>query len=99
MIGVFKKRNQLTDRQKILIDKLIESGWGRRKFAKNVLAQGWCSSKQEDAMCNMWNEFSINRHRARMTRRPSSRRGNFSDLSDMRDYGYEGHPGQFDGGL
>lgn len=46
----------LTERQQHLIDSLKPFGWGYAKFAESVENQGWCSQKQEDTMCHLYNK-------------------------------------------
>lgn len=43
----------LTERQQQLIEKCKRAGFGWRKFAESIEAQGWCSPKQEDTLCLM----------------------------------------------
>lgn len=56
----------LTSQQTRIIAHLKKVGFGYRKFAENVEKQGWCSAKQEDTLCNMYNK--VNSPKPRYTR-------------------------------
>ena len=44
----------LTDNQKNMCAKILESHWdGPKPFAQNILNQDWCSPKQEQALRNI----------------------------------------------
>ena len=46
-----------TERQQSLIDKCKATGYGWRKFALSVEAQGSCSPAQEEALVKMWQKI------------------------------------------
>lgn len=43
-----------TERQLRLIEKCKATGYGWRKYAESVEAQGSCSAKQEEKLVEMW---------------------------------------------
>jgi hypothetical protein len=47
----------LTERQVRLIEKCKKTGYGWRKFAESVEAQGWCSHAQEEKLVEMWQKI------------------------------------------
>lgn len=81
-----------TEKQRRLIEYLKAGGYGWRKFATSVEAQGWCSQKQEDTMCNMHNQLSLQRSYATSARHKTAnlRWDSFDSISDMYQGGYEG---------
>lgn len=84
--------NTFTEQQEELIQYLKGVGYGWGKFAQSVERQGWCSPKQEQVMKRM--KQKVKDHR------PS--RGMYAhvgDIADLHDFGFGGHPGQFDGEL
>jgi len=46
-----------TERQQKLIDKCKSTGWGWKKFALSVEAQGFCTPAQEDCLVDMWDKI------------------------------------------
>ncbi len=47
----------LTERQQKLIDKCKKAGYGWKKYAESVEAQGSCTPKQEDKLVEMYQKI------------------------------------------
>ena len=79
---MFKTTQTIEDRYTRIIDELIKAGYGWKRYAENVKAQGWISNKQKDTLCNMYNKLQS-------VKRAGKRRishGNYCYDSDISDY-------------
>ena len=76
-----------TERQQQLIDKATALGRGYAIFASNVIRQGWCSPKQEQALADMISagEYRKNNWRGRPSR---SYKHDISDTEAMQSGDY-----------
>lgn len=87
-------KNSLTEHHLRIINILIQSEWaGASLFAKNILAQGWCSSKQENAMFNILRSINQRKLKQYFYGNKNKKRNRFEDRfedsldhDDMIDY-------------
>lgn len=79
---MFKTTQSIEDRYLTIIDELIKAGYGWKKYADNVKAQGWISNKQKDTLCDMYNRMRYMKNR---TSRSRSHK-NYCYDSDISDY-------------
>lgn len=79
---MFKTTHGIEDRYLTIIDSLIKAGYGWKKYAETVKAQGWISNKQKETLCNMHNRMqSIKKSSSR-----SRTHINYCHDSDISDY-------------
>ena len=79
---MFKTTQTIEDEYLRIIDSLIKAGYGWKKYAETVKAQGWISDKQKDTLCNMYNRMqSLKKSSSRSRTHVNS----FYD-SDISDY-------------
>ena len=84
---MFKTTPTIEDRYIRIIDELIKAGYGWKKYAENVKAQGWASNKQKDALCNMYNKLQSVKMAGERGRSHGGReRCNYCYDSDISDY-------------
>lgn len=79
---MFKTTQSIEDRYIQIIDELIKAGYGWKKYAENVKAQGWISNKQKDTLCNMYNKLQSVKKAGKRGRS----QGNYCYDSDITDY-------------
>lgn len=79
---MFKTTPPIEDMYLRIIDSLIKEGYGWKKYAETVKAQGWISDKQKDTLCNMYNRMqSLKKSSSR-----SRTHVNYFYDSDVSDY-------------
>lgn len=76
-----------TERQHRLIDKCKASGYGWKKFAMSVEAQGVCSPAQEETLVKMWQKIQHTECRKAGNMKNGRDTGDWdSDISDSEAY-------------
>lgn len=58
---MFKTTQSIEDRYLTIIDELINAGYGWKKYAENIKAQGWISNKQKETLILMHQKVSTRR--------------------------------------
>ena len=81
---MFKTTQSIEDRYLTIIDELIKAGYGWKKYAENVKAQGWISNKQKETLILMHQKLTA--HNILTKRKGRNAQHGWDRDSDISDY-------------